>query len=333
MSQMYELSLPGCPLHLGTPLKVSTAAWEKWGIHWDGEEGFADLVSKSEDAYNEEWSCTNSQGIEDIARAAQLSGLGDANQKLNEAVAQETAQLLDRLGEQVCILDVGAGGGETTAAILKVVPHLVKRATFHLVDPARNSIAEACTKLGKVGLVAGETLHLHIAKDIHVFKQCEPEMVDIIVTNAAVHHHAFLAPVFEGMSRLLRPGGWVVIGDWFNSMWISPSRVHDLLNELQWSGKEEQLMDFRQNFSYDEREIKERIPELEVANRQICDFWINYAKTKSTSTPPFFLLEGQRPHEDYTRGLAESGVNVRWGPVNLLPDSGLLSVLVAQKES
>jgi len=96
MSQRYELSLPGCPLYLGSPLKVPTAAWGKWGIHWDREQDFAELVKKSEQAYDDEWTCTNSEGLKDIARAAELSGLGDANQRLNEAVARKTKQLLDQ---------------------------------------------------------------------------------------------------------------------------------------------------------------------------------------------------------------------------------------------
>lgn len=332
MSQMYELSLPGCPLYLGTPLKVSTAAWGKWGIRWDREQGFSDLVKESEQAYDNEWSCTNSEGLKDIARAAELSGLGDANQRLNEAVAQEIKQLLDHSKEQLYILDLGAGSGETAAAVIRAAPSLVEQAKFHLVDPAKESLEEACTKLAEAGLVIGKTLHTDNAKDIEVLRQLDPETVDIITANASVHHHAFLAPVFEGISKALRPGGWIVIGDWFNSMWTSPTRVYELLNELQWQGKEQQLIDFRRNFGYDECEIKEAVPELEAANRQICDFWINYAKTKDPSTPPFFLLEGHRPTNDYICGLAEYGVHIQRGPVKLLTGSSLLSVLVAQKE-
>jgi len=234
--------------------------------------------------------------------------------------------------EQLCILDLGAGSGETTIAIIKAVPHLLEQAQFHLVDPAKGSLEEACTKLTEAGLVVGKTLHIHNTKDIEVLKQLRTETVDVIVANASVHHHAYLEPVFEGISNLLRPEGWIVIGDWFNSMWVSPTRVYELLNKLTWQGKKQQLIDFRRNFGYNECEIKETVPELEAANQQICHFWINYAKTKAPSTPPYFLLEGHRPQDDYIRGLAEYGVHIRRGPVNLLPGSGLLSVLVAQKE-
>jgi hypothetical protein len=117
----YGLSMPDCPLRLGTPLKVATTAWNKWGIDWKEERDFLRLVKESEEAYDEEWSSTNSGGLKDIARAAELSGLGDANRRLNEGVAHEVEHILNRHRNHVCVMDLGAGSGDTTGAIVRLV--------------------------------------------------------------------------------------------------------------------------------------------------------------------------------------------------------------------
>jgi len=327
-----ESDLPGCPLQLGTPLKVATKAWRHWGVGWQSEEEFQELVRQSEEAYDWEWASTSSGGLEDIARAAQLAGLGDANKRLNQAVAHEVARLVGKRQEGLNFLDLGAGSGDTTAAVVLAAPHLVKLGKFHLVDPATASLKDACVKLEGVGLPAGRNLFVHEGKDIEVLKGFEPESADFIVANASLHHHAYMSPVFAGIAKALRRGGWLVVGDWHCTMWLSPARVLGLLDEMDWPKKREQMKDLRRRFSGGEPLEGKQAADLEAADRQIRAFWTNYARTKDPANPFFFLLEGHRPAIEYVKGLAEHGIGLRRGPISLMPGSALLSVMVFQKE-
>jgi len=327
-----EIDLPGCPLQLGTPLKVATKAWQQWGIGWQSEQEFQELVRQSEEAYDLEWASTNSGGLEDIARAAQLAGLGDANKRLNQAVAHEVAELTAGRRERLNFVDLGAGSGETTAEIVLAAPHLVELGKFHLIDPATASLKDACVKLEGVGLSAGRNLFVHGGKDIEVLEGIGPGSVDLVVANAALHHHAYTAPVSAGIAKVLRREGWLVIGDWHCTMWLSPARVLGLLNEIEWPGKREQMRELRRRFGCSEPLEEKQSADLEEADRQIRAFWTNYARTKDPANPFFFLLEGHRPASEYVEELAGYGIKVRRGPVCLLPGSALLSVMVLQKE-
>ena len=326
------IDLPGCPLQLGTPLKVATRAWRRWGICWKAEEEFQELVSQSEEAYDMEWASTSSGGLEDIARAAQLAGLGDANKRLNQAVAHEVAELVARRRERLNFADLGAGSGDTTGAVVLAAPHLVDLGNFHLIDPATASLKDACVKLRDVGLSVGRNLFVHEGKDIEVLEGLETGSVDFIVATAALHHHAYMAPVFAGIAKVLRRGGWLVIGDWHCTMWSSPARVLGLLDEIEWPGKREQMRELRRRFGGSEPVEEEQSSDLEEADEQIRAFWTNYARTKDPANPFFLLLEGHRPAREYVEEVAGHGIKVRRGPVCLLPGSALLSVMVLQKE-
>jgi len=327
-----EIDLPGCPLQLGTPLKVATKAWRQWGISWQSEKEFQKLVRQSEEAYDLEWASTSSGGLEDIARAAQQAGLGDANKRLNQAVAHEVAELTARRRERLNFVDLGAGSGDTTAAVVLAAPHLVEIGNFHLIDPATASLKDACVKLRDVGLSVGRNLFVHEGKDVEVLKGIEPGSVDFIVATASLHHHAYMAPVFAGIAKVLRRGGWLVIGDWHCTMWLSPARVLGLLDEIEWPEKREQMQELRRRFGGSEAIEDKQSVDLEEADRQIRAFWTNYARTKDPANPFFLLLEGHRPAGEYVAELADYGIRVRRGPVCLMPESALLSVMVLQKE-
>ena len=230
------------------------------------------------------------------------------------------------------MLDLGAGSGDTTAAILQAAPHWGKRGVFHLVDPAKASLHEANMKLQEAGLVGGSRLRTYAVKDLEAFKILQPESVDVVVANASLHHHALMAPVFTGVGSVLRHGGWLVIGDWHCTMWLKPARVLKLLDKIEWAGKEDQLAQLRQRFPEEVEPEEEHLPELEAANRQIQRFWVNYARVKGRANPSYLLLEGHRPAGEYVSGLAAVGIHVRRGPIHLLRGSALLSVLVAQKK-
>jgi len=287
-------------------------------------------VRESEDAYKAEWAATTGDGHKDIARAAELAGLGNANQRLNRAVSDLVADELSGIRRRLTVLDIGAGTGSTSAALLERVPEIAERATFHLVDPAENALAEAKENLGRLGLVVGRTMHLHAAKDLEVLELLGPARVDLILANAAIHHHAYLQPALQVMYGVLRPRGLVCIGDWHCTLWHAPIRVWHLLNSLEWKGKEKELREFEHVFGLSGN-LEEPNPKLRRANEEIAGFWRSYAESKAKHTPPFFILEGHRSPEDYAQGLERAGFVVDHEPIPLSLQSWLLCVMTARK--
>jgi len=320
--------LKKCPLWLGSPLKVPTTAWRRWGIEWRDQKEFHCLVSKSEQLYAQEWEGSDQARLDDVARAAQCAGIADANASLNRAVGTALAELLCRARGELAVIDIGAGTGATTEAVLEHVPLLEDSGVFSLVDPSLGSLHLAGQRPKLARLLEERRITFHCMKDLEISSRLCRQF-DVAVANAALHHHAFLEPVFEIVFQLLKPGGILVIGDWHNSMWLDPWRVLRFLDSLQWEGKDEALARLASRFPVST--TQEHDPSLARANEQICSFWHAYTRVKEPKTTPCEILEGHRPPEDYHRLVSHSGLVLVGRERRLMDDSALLCVHVARK--
>jgi hypothetical protein len=83
----YEMDWSRMPVALGSALRVPVDRWGVWGIT-PRPEKFSEYDRLSELAYKLEWENTTQQGLDDINRAANAVGLGEANAQLNEACAE-----------------------------------------------------------------------------------------------------------------------------------------------------------------------------------------------------------------------------------------------------
>ena len=327
MREPFELSR--CPLRLGSPLKVPTTAWHRWGISWDDNEEFNRLVAASEAHYAQEWTNSDQTRLDDIAGAAQRAGLADANSRLNAGVAEELAALIADQDQGMSVIDIGAGTGSTTAAILKRIPFLANSGAFALVEPSEESVDAAKQRERFAALARQGRMSWHCTRDLQIEAHFSGEYFDIAVANASLHHHAFLCPVFEVIFRILKPGGFLVVGDWHNSMWLNPGRVLSFLNTLEWQSKNAELTSFAHHFAQSETEEADLA--VHKANEQVCSFWRMYAQIRRTSRTPCEVLEGHRPPDDYRRLLSRAGFILLNRERRLMQGSALLCVHTARK--
>jgi SAM-dependent methyltransferase len=287
------------------------------------------LVARSESLYADEWLATNEQGLRDIAAAAAAAGLPDCNGLLNAAVGKETLKLRERLPDDIRVLDVGCGSGNTSLAVLEQLGSTMRGVVLHLLDPNGTTITEARSRIGMARLQGSIHLETHNAPDLTIANLFPAPTFDLVISSAALHHHAFLPPLFEALARALKPGGLIVAGDWHSTMWHSPGAVCELLDTFDWAGKPVDLGHFSDRFACEHS--PEPDPLLQRANQQISAFWSAYADVKHANSSPYELLEGHRRPSDYSCMMEMAGLRLLGPPRILLPGSALLCVHAAAK--
>ena len=163
---------------------------------------------------------------------------------------------------------------------------------------------------------------------------------DMVISTAAIHHHADLDPVLQLIQHVLKPGGFFVGGDWHNSLSTHPANVLELLDSLQWDGKTTDIESFIAKYPASIHTCApQESSEQRKATAHIMDFWRAYGQSPQTWTPGFRVIEGHRPLTHYLDGFSASGMDIpealpatgQRNPYLLLPGSELLCVMAAQK--
>jgi len=327
------------PLQLGSPLRVAHFAWARWGIKWASQSEFKGFVKQSEEEYAKEWNRTTGASHQDIALASKAAGLLDANQRLNMKVAEVVRALIARAEKgEVRILDLGAGAGATTLAILNAIGQRGRdRVHWVLLDPAEEALGQARKALIAAGLPENR-VEVVVGSDLSRLPKW-PRRFDVVVSSAAMHHHAYLQPLFSLIAKAMKPRGHLVVGDWFNGLSLEPSKVLGFLRGLEWPEKEVGLRAFERLCDGREATRLKEPSEDRRADEQIAAFWRNYAQIRRPGTSSFIVLEGHRRSRHYVADLRRAGMMVpRWmpgrperNPAFLMPDSSLLGVIWATK--
>jgi SAM-dependent methyltransferase len=161
-----------------------------------------------------------------IAEASEKAGLADTNTLMNQRIAELASDWISVAFQgdyNTSILDVGAGAGRTTQALVKELSGLklskmAREAAdvhFELLEPSRKRLEAAMEVIGKAaqGTWLEEALSvgpIHGTVDELAFQdEC---VYDVVITNAAIHHEPFNSHL-SSMYRVLRPGCPLVSGD------------------------------------------------------------------------------------------------------------------------
>jgi SAM-dependent methyltransferase/acyl carrier protein len=144
----------------------------------------------------------------DLTTAIQLyqdsPGFKALNTLMQQAVVMTLAQLPTHAG--IRILEVGAGTGSTTAAIL---PHLnPTRTQYTFTDISRLFIAKAQEKFRDYPFVTYRTLNL---EHDPIAQSFEPDQYHLIVAANVLHATANLQQTLDHLKRLLAPGGLLLL--------------------------------------------------------------------------------------------------------------------------
>jgi SAM-dependent methyltransferase len=338
--QVYEPIFRNAPLRLGSPLRAPSSAWPAWGFRFETQQEFERLVVLSEEAYSGEWAATQCSSHDEISRAAAAAGLGSANEHLNACVALVAAALISKAPRSCSrILDLGAGAGATTLAVWKNLDSKVRlRMSWTLIDPAKSSLEQAVARLTDSGM-SSEQLSIHTMRDLDIMPSWS-QQYDLVISTAAIHHHAYLEPVFRLIHQVLAPGGIFIGGDWHNSLSTHPAKILELLNTLQWKGKKADIASFIAKYPASRQAQPTReSPEQQKATAHIMEFWQAYARSRQAADVEFCVIEGHRPVSYYLKGFAAVGLHIpktlpttrHRNPHFLFPGSELLGIMAAQR--
>lgn len=283
----------GIPITLGSFARIVEDALPNWSIQLPDSPASPEetaisprraLRELAEASYLNEWGdgCPNppTEWIDAIKEASKACKLGHVDERLNLYIgAYATAVLLTWESQsprpEYTILDVGCGDGRTSNPLISHL-HLVGLHTK--LQLLISDVSTDCRQKAEKFLedfFAGRRHKLvalgGLEKD--VLARLEPESVDIVISNAVFHHFTDEAYI-DRLQRVLRPGGFVVAGDYHTTIWHHPATVAWFLEQL---GAERRVLeDFRAFFPRAQSldAINANLTPEEIrANEHMVGFW------------------------------------------------------------
>jgi len=219
------------PVPPGSLLRVHEYSYGNWGIEVtpDNSEW---LYHQSRKAYECEWAETDGSLNLLVAKAAINAGLGDVNTNMNYLVGDYASQIIvESLRDGFLMVDVGAGMGPTTLAVLSnlVDSAFPVKGTVMMIEPSEKRLELAKSNISRVmpRLPNVEICGIP-STDVKALKSFASSSVDLVISNGAIHHNAFNRHLPE-ISRVLKPMAPFINGDWHNGMWERPERVYWLI--------------------------------------------------------------------------------------------------------
>jgi acyl transferase domain-containing protein/SAM-dependent methyltransferase len=124
---------------------------------------------------------------------------------LTRAVVEAVAAASDG---SLRVLEIGAGTGGTTAAVLPALAP--ERTTYWFTDVSQAFLARARERFGRFGFVRYALLDVEKAPDAQGFA---PGSVDVVIATNVVHATRDVEATLAGLAGLLAPGGLLVLGE------------------------------------------------------------------------------------------------------------------------
>ncbi|MFH1222480.1 MAG: methyltransferase domain-containing protein [Candidatus Micrarchaeota archaeon] len=247
---------------LGDLYRLPIQALEHWNIRVT-DENRKQLEERSLKSFEEEWKVVTKEAYEAIHAAIEASGLGPGNTLLNENLAQMAAEIIVNIAkhkpedEFIDMCDIGAGRGDTTGAILNELRFgprisLLKRMRIYFIEPSADTAVPIRDMMKSYETLIRRNQQVRGA-DYDNLPMLKDNLFDIVVSNAVFHHKSFPTQ-FGELSRLIRPEGALVIGDWYTEVWQNPKYVAYLLkNSL--SADDHMLTEFMRAFGTNWEEV------------------------------------------------------------------------------
>ena len=208
-----------------------------WGIPLTEEN-----IKAGIEVYYKEWEESAEGNLKVVAKAGKRAGLGDANSLMNSRIAallvEEIKKRIGRINK-LNILDIGAGGGGTSYALLK---ELKKADLMRMIN--RVILLDVDGK----ALEAAEQRLLEIVKDIEIIKvvgdmheilsqkesqeesQKDNKQIkqikesNIIIANASLHHTPVYDKILRRIAGILSRHelAFFGLGEWTHGLWATP---------------------------------------------------------------------------------------------------------------
>lgn len=265
----------------GTLCRISSRYQQNWGTVIDGwNAGY--IENKAVESIYEDWRKGGSDIHRAIENAIDRASLDAGNKELNEILAGRTVPviqaMLDTIPASSClnILDIGAGDGDTTIAMLDVLrahdlEKLADRCHFCLLEPSHKKMAKLGDRLDNHPVKVKRTL---ISTTFENYAPQMPESYfNIVTANAAFHH--MTTPSYLGLlNRKLADGGVLAVGDWYLTLWSQPAFLVPVLQKLK--ADEDKIQRFKAYFGIKEGDwitMSQKLPkEEQKSNEHMVDY-------------------------------------------------------------
>jgi len=289
----------------GSICMIACQYLKNWGIMVN-DENREFIEEKSLDGFRRQWRSSSSLTHQMINNASSRAGITYNNNQLNQMLASMAMGVIEEMArdcagkKRIRVLDIGAGDGKTTIAVLDQMrsmgqEQLAGRCKFILLDPSPVALAAAHTRIGERGAVLpiGGTLEDYFDED--------PKSPDIVISNAVFHHFSF--PTFLGrIYEKLADDGVMVVGDWHTTIWSQPAFIVPILRML--NAEESKIRRFEMVFNVKKGDIerfeRELTPMQRESNRRMLEYE-NYLSMELKGTEqatPLLLFEAHESLED-----------------------------------
>jgi hypothetical protein len=232
----------GLAMTPGSIFRIAGQYLPNWGIGVNKSKNENWIEERSRNAYYEEWESGTGDANVAIEKAIEKAGLEYGNKDMNDVLADTVVRILHDMSgliqdrtREFAIIDIGAGTGDTTVAILdamqssSVTEALASKCHFYVLEPSFKRLEEVFERLEEHPLKPRKTL---ISSNLEEYlRTVRRESFNMVVSNAVFHHMGFLTHL-----RLLRESlannGIMVIGDWHTTLWQHPAYLAPILRKL-----------------------------------------------------------------------------------------------------
>ncbi len=215
------------PVPLGSILRATSYSYRNWGIGIT-PENIGWLYGASQEAYSVEWKDTDESLNDLVGKASENAGLRDVNKMMNIVIGEYAAEYVRKTEIYgLTVLDIGAGTGATSMAMLSTLGDAASRINLFLVEPSKIRTDAALESIRKISETLANAAVVYNMTETEAILHI-PYTIDMAITNAAMHHNSFNFHLRE-ISKVLVPGAPLIMGDWYDGLSEKPERVYWLL--------------------------------------------------------------------------------------------------------
>jgi len=222
----------------GSVCRIAAKYLRNWGIEV-GDDNRAEIRRRATDSFMEDWEGDSAQLHLAIENATERAGLSAGNKAMNMVLANTAVPIIGGLleyhPEGINIVDMGAGTGDTTVALLDVMAlksetaPFASKCFFHLVEPSYRKTGELGKRLENHQLRPEYGMSV-LTLDRYM-EQAREGRFHMAVSNAVLHHMT-TPDYLKALNRLLTDDGVLVVGDWYTTIWSRPDYLVPVLRAL-----------------------------------------------------------------------------------------------------
>lgn len=210
----------------GSLLRISQDAYPNWLMEVNNSTKEF-LESNASDAYLVEWQPTDDRLNALVATASKRAGLGDVNANMCERIGALTADGY----KPSTIIDLGTGTGHPSFEIYSKLQAEGLRAGDYdriiLNDASEKRLPIAVENIRGMDFwqLSKYSVYGEPGQDIDVLRMLPTASINVVVSNAAIHHHSDNNHL-DTIYTVLAPGGVLRNGDWHEGVWEKPARAY-----------------------------------------------------------------------------------------------------------